>query len=199
MPPRLRSLTTAIRALALRGRIGRGASSVTISTKELTPRCMVMQDAPTIMRLLSSRALGLATSRSIRRAVRSSSIPKQTSFRSSWQNGVAERWVGSCRTALEPGETLSLHLLFGRVYDFWQIKAADLGFSCCIGDAYSLLRDGIEFTAHAHKIFNEPVVTKAWAEKMQGKTQTGAYDKICNSSGVRYAVGAERVQQSGGD
>jgi len=107
--------------------------------------------------------------------------------------------VGSCRTALEPGETLSLHLLFGRVYDFWQIKAADLGFSCCIGDAYSLLRDGIEFTAHAHKIFNEPVVTKAWAEKMQGKTQTGAYDKICNSSGVRYAVGAERVQQSGGD
>jgi len=85
--------------------------------------------------------------------------------------------VGSCRTALEPGETLSLHLLFGRVYDFWQIKAADLGFSCCIGDAYSLLRDGIEFTAHAHKIFNEPVVTKAWAEKMQGKTQTGAYDK----------------------
>ena len=85
--------------------------------------------------------------------------------------------MGSCRTALEPGETLSLHLLFGRVYDFWQIKAADLGFSCCIGDAYSLLRDGIEFTAHAHKIFNEPVVTKAWAEKMQGKTQTGAYDK----------------------
>ena len=25
-------------------------------------------------------------------------IPKQTSFRSPWQNGVAKRWVGSCRT-----------------------------------------------------------------------------------------------------
>src|SRR6202795_4246322 len=27
-------------------------------------------------------------------------IPKQTSFRSPWQNGVAERWVGSCRRDL---------------------------------------------------------------------------------------------------
>ena len=27
-------------------------------------------------------------------------IPKQTSFRSPWQNGVAERWVGSCRRNL---------------------------------------------------------------------------------------------------
>jgi hypothetical protein len=27
-------------------------------------------------------------------------IPKQTSFRSPWQNGMAERWVGSCRRDL---------------------------------------------------------------------------------------------------
>ena len=26
-------------------------------------------------------------------------IPKRTSFRSPWQNGIAERWVGSCRRA----------------------------------------------------------------------------------------------------
>ena len=26
--------------------------------------------------------------------------PKQTSFRSPWQNGVAERWVGNCRRDL---------------------------------------------------------------------------------------------------
>jgi putative transposase len=26
--------------------------------------------------------------------------PKRTSFRSPWQNGVAERWVGSCRREL---------------------------------------------------------------------------------------------------
>ena len=58
------------------------------------------------------------------------------------------------------------------------ISALELGFSCCIGDAYSLLRDGIEFTAHAHKIFSEPNVAKIWTEKMQGKAQAGAYDKI---------------------
>jgi putative transposase len=27
-------------------------------------------------------------------------IPRRTSFRSPWQNGIAERWVGSCRTDL---------------------------------------------------------------------------------------------------
>jgi putative transposase len=27
-------------------------------------------------------------------------IPKPTSFRSPWQNGIAERWVGSCRRDL---------------------------------------------------------------------------------------------------
>jgi putative transposase len=27
-------------------------------------------------------------------------IPKRTSFRSPWQNGIAERWVGSCRQDL---------------------------------------------------------------------------------------------------
>jgi transposase InsO family protein len=27
-------------------------------------------------------------------------IPKRTSFRSPWQNGIAERWVGNCRRDL---------------------------------------------------------------------------------------------------
>jgi putative transposase len=27
-------------------------------------------------------------------------IPERTSFRSPWQNGIAERWVGSCRRDL---------------------------------------------------------------------------------------------------
>ncbi len=58
------------------------------------------------------------------------------------------------------------------------ITALELGFSCCIGDAYGLLRDGIEFTAHAYRIFSEPSITLIWAAKMKGKAQTGAYDKI---------------------
>jgi hypothetical protein len=59
------------------------------------------------------------------------------------------------------------------------LNAIELGFSCCIGDAYSVLRDGIESVAHAHKILKEPATAgAAWSEKHQGKTQKGTYNKI---------------------
>jgi hypothetical protein len=59
------------------------------------------------------------------------------------------------------------------------LTAIELGFSCCIGDAYSILRDGIEAVAHAHKILKEPSSAgAAWSEKHQGKAQKTAYNKI---------------------
>lgn len=58
------------------------------------------------------------------------------------------------------------------------LTAIELGFSCCIGDAYSILRDGIEAVAHAHKIFNEPAAASAWSDKHKGKAQKVAYKKI---------------------
>jgi len=59
------------------------------------------------------------------------------------------------------------------------LNAIELGYSCCIGDAYSVLRDGIEAVAHAHKIFKEPrTAGAAWSEKHQGKTQKGVYNEI---------------------
>jgi hypothetical protein len=59
------------------------------------------------------------------------------------------------------------------------LTAIELGFSCCIGDAYSILRDGIEAVAHAHKILKEPSTAGvAWSEKHQGKAQKTAYNKI---------------------
>jgi hypothetical protein len=59
------------------------------------------------------------------------------------------------------------------------LNAIELGYSCCIGDAYSVLRDGIEAVAHAHKIFKEPKTAgAAWTEKHQGKTQKGVYNKF---------------------
>jgi len=40
--------------------------------------------------------------------------PKQTSYRSPWQNGVAERWVGNCRRdLLDHGERYVNRILFG--------------------------------------------------------------------------------------
>jgi hypothetical protein len=58
------------------------------------------------------------------------------------------------------------------------LTAIELGFSCCIGDAYSVLRDGIEATTHAHKIFMEPATASAWSDKHKGKAEETAYRKI---------------------
>lgn len=56
--------------------------------------------------------------------------------------------------------------------------AMELGFSCCISDAYSVLRDGIELVSHAHKIFKEPSLTSVWTNKHKGEAELRAYDKV---------------------
>ena len=58
------------------------------------------------------------------------------------------------------------------------LTAMELGFSCCIGDAYSILRDGIESVTHAHKIFVDPSSAAAWSEKGKGNAEDAAYDRI---------------------
>jgi hypothetical protein len=51
------------------------------------------------------------------------------------------------------------------------VMAMELGFSCCIGDAYSVLRGGIEAVAQAHKIHRQPDLTPVWTNKARGKTE----------------------------
>jgi hypothetical protein len=58
------------------------------------------------------------------------------------------------------------------------LTAIELGFSCCIGDAYSILRDGIEAVAHAHKVFKEPAAASAWSSKHKGAAEEVAYRRI---------------------
>jgi hypothetical protein len=58
------------------------------------------------------------------------------------------------------------------------LTAIELGYSCCIGDAYSVLRDGIESVAHAHRIFKDPASAAAWSAKHQGEAELKAHDKI---------------------
>jgi hypothetical protein len=55
------------------------------------------------------------------------------------------------------------------------VVAMELGFSCCIGDAYSVLRGGIEAVAQAHKIHRDPVLTSVWTNKVRGKTEMAHY------------------------
>ncbi len=49
------------------------------------------------------------------------------------------------------------------------LVAIELGFSCCVADSYSILRNGIEATAHAHRIFREPTLAEVWAKKASDK------------------------------
>ncbi len=58
------------------------------------------------------------------------------------------------------------------------LTAIELSFSCCIGDAYSVLRDGIESLSHAYKIFHEPNLISTWANKHRGKAEEKAYDQV---------------------
>jgi hypothetical protein len=58
------------------------------------------------------------------------------------------------------------------------LTAVELAFSCCIGDAYSTLRDGIEAVAHAHKILTEPATAGVWCNKHKGKAEELAYKKV---------------------
>ena len=58
------------------------------------------------------------------------------------------------------------------------LTAIELGFSCCIGDAFSILRDGIESTTHAHKVSVEPSTATAWTDKLKGEAEEEAYDRI---------------------
>lgn len=55
------------------------------------------------------------------------------------------------------------------------VVAMELGFSCCIGDAYSVLRGGIEAVAQAHKIHREPRLTEVWVEKEKGKIEQARF------------------------
>ena len=55
--------------------------------------------------------------------------------------------------------------------------AFELGFSCCIPDAWNVLRSGIESTAYAHKLFREPHLTVVWLDKDEGPAEKKAYRK----------------------
>jgi len=58
------------------------------------------------------------------------------------------------------------------------LTAIELSFSCCIGDAYSILRDGIESISHAYKIFHEPHLLSTWTNKHHSKSEEKTYDLV---------------------
>jgi hypothetical protein len=65
------------------------------------------------------------------------------------------------------------------------LTAIELGFSCCIGDAYSILRDGIESVSHAHKLSEDPTLIPVWSNKNNGKAEMEAHDAVFKYNKVK--------------
>jgi hypothetical protein len=52
----------------------------------------------------------------------------------------------------------------------------ELAFSGCMAEARSILRDAIEFVAHAHTMLNDPGLQKTWLNKNDGKAALEAFN-----------------------
>ena len=51
----------------------------------------------------------------------------------------------------------------------------ELAFSDCLAEARSILRDAIEFFAHAHAMLHDTTLQKTWLEKIDGKQELEAF------------------------
>jgi hypothetical protein len=91
-------------------------------------------------------------------------------------NDIWMREFSHTETLLDKGHLLPKTVFMAAHARF--LTAIELAFSCCVGDAYSILRDGIEATTHAHKMFKEPAAATAWTDKHKGTAQLAAYKKI---------------------
>jgi hypothetical protein len=48
--------------------------------------------------------------------------------------------------------------------------AMELGFSCCLTEAYSILRDAIESVVHGHRLFSDAALQTIWLKRIDGGT-----------------------------
>lgn len=54
--------------------------------------------------------------------------------------------------------------------------SVELGFSGCLAEARSILRDAIEFVAHAHAMVQDPELQKTWLNKNDGEAAQKAFE-----------------------
>ena len=60
--------------------------------------------------------------------------------------------------------------------------ALELGFSCCIGEAWNVVRSGIEAVGHACKIMREPHLGPVWLQKEDGPAEAKAFNRAFQQS-----------------
>lgn len=81
----------------------------------------------------------------------------------------------------QPDQALPLCFFFGA---HGQVRiASELGFSCCLTDAFGIMRNAIESTVYGLKILREPSLADVWLNKDDGPAGKKVFD-----GAFRYGV-----------
>ena len=83
------------------------------------------------------------------------------------------REFADLNAATDPGRMFPL-LLYFNAHAKMRV-ALELAFSGCLAEARSILRDAIEFVAHAHAMCADAALQKVWLEKNDGKAALEAF------------------------
>jgi hypothetical protein len=99
-------------------------------------------------------------------------------FREMWEyyirlDSIWLRGFSDLKTARDPERMFPLLMYFNA---HAKIRVAiELAFSGCMAEARSILRDAIEFVAHAHAMVNDPQLQTVWLSKNDGKAALEAF------------------------
>ncbi|MBZ5530548.1 MAG: hypothetical protein LAO20_03875 [Acidobacteriia bacterium] len=78
--------------------------------------------------------------------------------------------------------------------------AIELAFSGCLAEARSILRDGIEFVAHAHSMLTDPTLQKVWLSKNDGRPDLEAFrDAFERNKKTNAFRGLDELHKAWGD
>jgi hypothetical protein len=108
------------------------------------------------------------------------------------------REFADLRTARDPERMFPL-LLYFNAHAKMRVSL-ELAFSGCISEGRSILRDAIEFVAHAHAMLNDPDLQKTWLSKNDGRAALKAFkDAFEYYKDERLFRGLEELHKTWGD
>ena len=102
------------------------------------------------------------------------------SFKDLWDcfmlsNTIWMREFGDMRTVRDTGRMFPPTLFMNG--HLKMLIAMELGFSSCLTEAHSILRDAIESVAHGHRLFSDPALQKIWLQKIDGGAAIDAFNR----------------------
>jgi hypothetical protein len=83
-------------------------------------------------------------------------------------NTIWMREFEDMRTVIDTGKMFPLTLFMNGHSKM--LIAMELGFSGCLTEAHSILRDAVESVAHGHRLFSDPALQRIWLQKNDGGT-----------------------------